>query len=199
MKEEQIKKFLARPYSWSQHSQFRDWDKEDWYQSYVLGIKKPSNKKMDFGSVVGKRIEKDPTYIPQLPRGGTMEYGITIKLTKDIELIGYMDQYFEDTKHLHEYKTSSSTGWSQEKVHQHGQLTYYCLLLKLAHKIKPEDVKIYLHHLHTCEGGDFSIKFASPFTLNTYETKRTTKDALMLGAEIIKIRKEMLQYILNHD
>lgn len=197
--EERIEQWKRRPYSWSQHQSFRDYDKEEWYSKYILGNPTPTNKRMLFGSAVGKRIETDPTYIPQLPRGGTMEYGITVKLNKDITLIGYMDQYFTETKHLHEYKTSSPTGWDQDKVHEHGQLTYYCLLLKLAHNIKSEDVTIYLHHMHTCETGDFSIGFCKPFTLNTYETKRTTKDALMLGAEIVKLRKEMESYILAHE
>ena len=196
-KKELIKKWKKRPYSWSQHSSFRDWDKEKWYNNYVLGIREPSNKRMDFGSAVGRRIESDPNYIPQLPRG-TMEYGITVKMGKT-ELVGYMDAYKPEDRHVHEYKTSAPSGWSQEKVEDHDQLTFYALLLMLAHDIKPEDIKITLHHLHTEEGGDFSIKFASPFTIDSYETKRDTKRVLMFGAEIIKQRKEMEEYIKNHD
>lgn len=196
-KKELIKKWKARPYSWSQHASFRDYSPEDWYQSYVLGIKKPSNRRMDFGSAVGKRIETDPTYIPQLPRG-IMEYGIEINMGK-IRLVGYMDAYKPEELEIHEYKTSAPTGWSQDKVDDHDQLTMYCLLLMLANNTKPEDVKINLHHLHTVESGDFSIKFASPFTIDTYETKRDTKRVLMFGAEIIKQRKAMEQYIKNHE
>ena len=198
MKKDLIKKWQKRPYSWSQHSSFRDYDKEEWYQSYVLGIKKPPNKKMEFGSLVGKRVESDPTYIPQLRRGGTMEYGITVTMG-DIELVGYMDQYFENEKHIDEYKTSGKDGWNKKKVDEHNQLDFYCLLLLLKHQIQPEDVTISLHHLHVCEGGDFSLKFCSPFTIDTYHTKRTTKQVLLFGAEIVKQRKEMLDYILNHE
>jgi len=146
-KKELIKKWKARPYSWSQHSQYRDYSPEDWYQSYVLGIKKPSNRRMDFGSAVGKRIESDPTYIPQLPRGH-MEYGINVKMGK-IELTGFMDSYKVEERHIHEFKTSSPSGWDQDKVDDHDQLTMYCLLLMLKENIKPEDVKITLHHQHT--------------------------------------------------
>lgn len=196
-KKDLIKKWKARPYSWSQHSQFRDYSHEEWYQSYVLGIKKPSNKRMDFGSAVGKRIESDPNYIPQLPRG-VMEYGVEVKMGK-IDLVGFFDSYNEGEIIIDEFKTSSPTGWSQDKVDEHDQLTMYCLLLMLKQNIKPEQVRIRLHHLHTEEGGDFTIKFASPFTIDTYETKRDTKRTLMFGAEIIKQRKEMEQYIKNHD
>lgn len=190
-----IKKWKKRPYSWSQHSAFRDYDKEEWYQSYALGIKKPSNKRMEFGSLVGKRIESDPTYIPQLPRG-EMEYGINVKMGK-IELVGYMDSYEPEIQTISEFKTSSKDGWSQEKVDKHNQLDFYCLLLMLKENIKPEEVKINLYHLVVEESGDFTIKFASPFTINTFRTKRTTKDILMFGAEIVKQRKEMELYILN--
>lgn len=198
-KEQLIKRWKARPHSWSQHSSFRDWDKEDWYQSYVMGIRKPSNKRMDFGSLVGKRIERDSNYIPMLPRGGTMEYGITVALNKDVELIGYMDQYFTETKSVEEYKTSSAKGWDQDKVDFHNQLDFYALLLKLKYKIKPEEITFNLYHMVTEEGGDFSIRFANPFTCNHYRTKRTTAQVLKLGAEIIRIRKEMETYILAHE
>lgn len=201
-KKERIEQWKKRPYSWSQHSSFRDYDKEEWYESYILGNKKPPNKRMIFGSQVGKRIETDPTYIPQLPRG-EMEYGIGQEGNEcylgKIPLVGFFDSYKPDIKTIDEFKTSGPTGWDQKKVDDHQQLDFYCLLLLLKHNIPPEDVKIRLHHMHTEEGGDFSIKFATPFTLKTYKTIRTTAQVLKFGAEIIKQRKQMEQYIKNHD
>lgn len=198
MKEEQIKKFLARPYSWSCHSAFRDYDRELWYSKYIFGIPTPSNRRMDFGKAVGQRIEKDPTYIPQLPREGILEYSVEVKMG-DVNLIGYMDSYCEEKKILNEFKTSGVNGWDQKKVDLHHQIDFYCLLLLLKNKTKPEEVTIRLHHLITEEGGDFTVKFATPFTLNSYSTKRTTKQVLIFGAEIVKQRKEMEQYIKNHE
>lgn len=196
-KQDLLKKALSRPFSWSQFSSFRDYDKDKWYQNYVLGFKEPPNAKMVFGSKVGKRIETDPSYIPQLPRN-TMEYEMKASIN-DIELIGYADSYNPETKELDEFKTSSPTGWSQKKVDAHDQLTFYALLLYLNNKTKPEDLTIRLHHLHTCEGGDFSIAFCKPFTIDTYTTKRTTEQVLMFASEIIRIRKEMEKYILAHE
>lgn len=195
-KEERIEQWRRRPYSWSQHQSFRDYNKEEWYSKYILGNPTPTNKRMAFGSAVGKRIETDPTYIPQLPRG-IMEYGIEVDMG-DIKLVGFMDAYEPVSKTINEYKTSSPTGWDQKKVDEHGQLTLYALLLMLKENIKPEELTIQLHHMHTEEAGDFTIKFASPFTIDTYETKRDTKRVLMFGAEIIKQRKEMEEYIKNH-
>lgn len=197
-KEDQLAQWKKRPYSWSQHSSFRDYDKEEWYQSYIKGNKKPGNKRMDFGSAVGKRIETDPKYIPQLPREGILEYPVEVMMG-DTALVGYMDAYCSDKKIINEFKTSNSTGWNQQKVDQHGQLHFYALLLMLKEEAKPEELTIRLHHLVTEESGDFSIRFASPFTINTYITKRTTRDCLLLGAEIIKQRKLMKEYILNHE
>ena len=144
LKKELIEKWKSRPYSWSQHSLFREYSKEGWYNKYILGIQPPENKRMIFGKLVGQRIETDPTYIPQLPRG-IMEYGIEVMMD-DIALVGYMDACDPETKTINEYKTSSPTGWDQDKVDNHGQLTLYCLLLLLKENISPEDVTIRLHH-----------------------------------------------------
>lgn len=200
-KQAQLKKFRARPFSWSQFSSFRDYDKEEWYNNYILGIKAPPNARMTFGSLVGKRIEKDPSYIPQLPRN-IMEYEMTATLKDkhgDFSLIGYADSYNPETKELDEFKTSSPTGWTQKKVDFHDQLTYYALLLYLRDKVKPEHLTIRLHHMHTCEDGSFNITFCKPFTLDTYTTKRTTRQVLMFASEILRVREEMELYILNHE
>lgn len=196
-KQAQLKKFRARPFSWSQFSSFRDYDKEEWYNNYILGVKAPPNARMTFGSLVGKRIEKDLSYIPQLKRGGVMEYEVKVKMG-DIELVGYMDQYFTETKEIHEYKTGGASSWNQKKVDSHQQLDFYSLLLYLRDKVKPEEISFNLFHLHTEEKGDFSIGFVKPFKLDHYTTKRTTKQIKLFGAEIIRIRKEMINYILEH-
>lgn len=196
-KQDLIKKVFSRPFSWSQFSSFRDYNKEKWYQNYVLGFKEPPNARMTFGSQVGKRIETDPTYIPQLPRG-IMEYELKATMN-DIELIGYADSYNPETKELDEFKTGGVSSWNKKKVESHDQLTFYALLLYLRNEAKPEDLTIRLHHMLTEEKGDFSIGFAKPFSLDTYTTKRTTRQVLMFASEILRVRKEMEEYILAHS
>jgi hypothetical protein len=68
----------------------------------------------------------------------------------------------------------------------------------LRHKVKPEDVTCTLHWLPTADKGDFTLGFRTPFKVHHFNTKRTTKDCLLMGAEIIKQRKEMEEYIKNH-
>lgn len=201
IKQLQLKKFRERPFSWSNFSAFRDYDRELWYSRYILNQKTPENSKMVFGKLVGKRIEKDLSYIPQLPRH-IMEYEMTATLKDahgDFSLIGYADSYNPETKELDEFKTSSPTGWTQKKVDSHDQLTYYALLLHLRDKVKPEHLTIRLHHMHTCEDGSFNIAFCKPFSLDTYTTKRTTRQVLMFASEILRVRKEMEEYILAHS
>lgn len=194
---EKIKKWKARPFSWSQISQFRDYDKEKWYEKYVLGKETPTNKEMAFGSAVGKRIETDPVYIPEVKREATMEYELKVKMG-DIELVGYADSYGEETKVLIEYKTGKGA-WTQKRVDDHDQITMYLLMLYLKYKTKPEDVKCHLYWLPTCERGDFSLAFCKPFKIHHFETKRTNKQVKLFGASIIKLRKEMEEFINRHQ
>ena len=58
-KQDLLKKVLSRPFSWSQFSSFRDYNKEKWYQNYVLGFKEPPNAKMVFDQKLAS-IETDP-------------------------------------------------------------------------------------------------------------------------------------------
>jgi hypothetical protein len=160
----------------------------------VLGEKTKTNVKMDFGSAVGKRLETDPDYMKNVPRQERMEHGVKVKMG-NIELYGVLDSYSPITNAIEEYKTSGEKGWDQKKVDSHDQITFYALLLYLEKGIKPETLSIRLHHLVTEEQGDFSIAFKKPFTHKVYKTKRTTKQVLQFGAEIIKVRKEMELYI----
>lgn len=190
----QIESWLNHPMSWSQIAQFRNYSKEGWYNKYILGIKDPPNKQMIFGSMVGKKLETDPTYLPEIPRQSTMEYKFTAKVN-DIELVGYADSYGDLT--IREYKTGK-TPWTQKKVDEHGQITMYALMEYLNEKIKPEDIKMSLHWIPTCEDENGEIQFVEPLVVQHFETKRTTKDVLLFAADILKLRQEMLEYAKKH-
>lgn len=197
LKEKQIEIFRKRAMSWSSIYSFINYPKEIWYARYILGEKTQPSKEMDFGKAVGSRLELDPTYIPEVPREKVMEYELHAKIG-DISLIGYADSYDEDTLTLREYKTGKAE-WTQERVDQHGQITMYISMLMLRDKVRPEDVTCTLHWLPTEDKGDFTLGFRKPFKVHHFTTKRTTKDCLLFCADIIKIRKEMEQYIKNHE
>lgn len=198
---EQIKKWKERPYSWSQHSSFT-WDPEQWYEKYILGEDQGASREMEFGKFVGGKLEKDPTFLPQIPRHSVMEYEFKCMFGK-IPVVGYADSFCDKTnKKLLEFKTGKTkNSWDQKKVDNHGQLTFYLLMNWLINKIKPEDVEVQLIWMPTQDNGDFSISFVEPIEQNikSFKTKRTMRDILKFGQEINEIYKKMELFALAHN
>lgn len=185
-----------RPVSWSCLSSW-EWNKNEWYEKYVLNVVQAPTPAMIFGNVVGESFCTDEPMVPDIVTYSHMEYELRPKLG-DINLVGFVDSYCPKDKLLREYKTSKNANrWSQKSVDEHGQLTMYALLLYLQDKVKPEELTIHLDHIPTVEGGDFQIEIADPVTINTFETKRTLTDILKFGDYITKTHKEMLEYTPN--
>ncbi len=186
-----MESFLKRSLSWSSISSFK-YDKEKWYDSYILGIKQTS-REMDFGSVIDKRIQKDPTFIPLLPRYPLMQHKMEV-MFGGIPLIGYPDGLDIDKPTLADFKTGK-VPWTKKRADETGQLTMYLLLLFITKKIKPEEFKCLIHWLPTQENGDFSISLVDENVFHTFETKRTMTDVLKFGNLINETHKEMVAFI----
>lgn len=198
-KQNKIEKFKARPLSWSSISSF-NYNSEEWYLNYIMGIKQPPNKEMLFGSKIGKLLETDPTYLPQIPRHSKMEHLFNV-MFGEIPLLGYADSFCDKShKLLLEFKTGKKK-WDQKRVDNHHQLTLYCLMNYITNKINPEDMDIRLVWMPTQENNDFSISFVEDIESNIkiFKTKRTMVDILKFGAEIMKTYKEMINYIESHE
>lgn len=196
-KEKAIADWLSRPYSWSQHCAFTQYGKEGWYKKYIEGTPTPTNKYMMFGSMIGKKLETDPTFLPSVPRQSVMEYAVEGEY-KGIKMVGYFDSFCPDVLIIEEFKCSRKYGWSQGKVDKHNQLTFYVMLLGLKYKTKPKDISINLHHLETMLDENEEVILSDPFTLKSYSTKRTNKQIQEFKKEIIQVRKEMLEYAIAH-
>lgn len=192
-----FKQFLEdRPLSYSSISSF-EWDKEKWYRTYILNERQQS-KEMDFGSYVDKKIQDDPTFIPSLPRYPHMQWEGKVVFNK-IPLIGKLDGVDFNKKILIDYKTGKKE-WDQKRIDEHEQLTFYALLVYVIKKIKPEDFVYKIHWLPTKETGDFVIDFRDdPVVPITFESKRTMKDILLYGTKIMRIVKEMEQFVKNKE
>jgi len=192
-----IYEFLKnRPLSWSAISSF-EYDPSQWYESYILG-KRSSSREMEFGSMIGKKLETDPTFLPMIERHSKMEHPFNVVFNK-IPLVGYADTFCDKTnKKLGEFKTGKKA-WNQKRVDEHGQLTMYCLMHYITHKVKPEDVDITLVWMPTQDNGDFSISFVEPIEKNIkiFKTKRTMMQILAFGSRINKVIKEMEDYVNN--
>lgn len=182
--------------SWSSMNAFESYDKEKWYNQFVLGIRSPMNPAMKAGIVIGERLATDPNYLPEVHRPEIYEYSLMAKFGS-INLIGHMDGWSPKTKSLLEYKTTQNKDkWNQKSVDAHGQLDFYCMLLWLNHKIRPEDVKIRLISIPVEMDGSFEVTRSSD-PIAVFPTKRTMVDLLRFGARIKKTYKEMQQYVIH--
>ena len=184
---------MNRPLSWSAISSF-EYDKEQWYRTYVLGIKQ-SSRELDFGSKIDQRIQDDPTFLPKLPRYPLMQHEMRATLL-GIPLIGKPDGLDLDVCILADYKTGKKA-WDQKRTDETGQLKMYLLLVWLTQQIPPERFTCLIHWLPTMEMGDFSIRLKGT-KVYTFETKITMQDILQFGVRIKKTYAAMQEYAKNH-
>lgn len=193
MSSEFIKRFHDRPMSWSQISSF-EYSPAQWYDIYVLG-KKQESKELTFGSIIDKKIQDDPKFMPSLPRYPHMQYKMKV-MFDGVPLVGLPDGLDLDKYLLADYKTGKKA-WDQKRADETGQLTMYLLLLYISKKLPPEKFKCYIHWLPTEERGDFSIDLIKDCKPITFETKRTMTDVLLFGLRIKKVIKDMEEYLLT--
>ena len=95
-----VNRFITRPLSYSQLSAW-EYDKEDWYNRYILNIPFLGNPATAFGSVVGDSIGTPNSLVPNLVPPGVKEYELSATLGA-IRVIGFADHFCPKTKVLHE-------------------------------------------------------------------------------------------------
>lgn len=196
-----LAKWRARAYSFSQHSSW-EWNPEQWYARYILGLEGIATPELSFGKTFAQAAEARTPLAP-ITLLETVEKKYSTHLD-DIELIGYADTYAP--LRIGEFKTGVNP-WSQQKVDDTKQLTFYCLMEWLIDKVKPGDIALFLEWVPTKkiprDNGDFSgfdydIAFASdPPEVRHFITARSMRDILMLATEIKATRKEMEKYAIH--
>lgn len=198
MKTFDIHTFLkTRPLSWSAMSSF-EYDPEQWFQAYPMGIKQPTSPEMAFGSVFGKSAEIGKPLAP-VTLLAKMEHPFAFMFGK-IPMIGYADTFDPVFKsHIGEYKTGVKE-WTQKRVDEHGQITFYALGNYTLDKVRPEDCAFFLEWIPTKKvwaknGLSYGIAFRDtpPMPIH-FDTKRTMKDLLQFGQRINRTVKEMEIY-----
>jgi hypothetical protein len=190
-----IQEFLEkRPLSWSAISSF-EYSKDQWYRSYILGEKQTS-KEMDFGKVIDQRFQDDPTFLPTIPRGETLQLKLSTTFSK-IPLIGVPDIIsIEKDPMIGDLKTGRKA-WDQRRADETGQLTFYSLLVYLNYKLKPEDFRFFIYWVPTMETEDFKVDFKGT-DVHIIETKRTMSDLLKFGQRIKDTVNAMDEYIKRY-
>jgi len=193
-----IEQFRQRPLSWSSISSF-EWDREEWYQKYIMGQQSIESVEMKFGKDFALSIEDGSCSVKDL-----MDNLETKKEHKfhvmfgEIPLVGFADAFCDKTfKKLNEVKTGKKE-WDQKRVDEHRQIDMYLLMNFITNKVKPEDVECTLFWLPTKDNGDFSISFVEPITVHKFKTKRTMRDILVFSAYVRNIYVEMINFIHNH-
>lgn len=206
--------------SWSYFSSFRDYDKEEWYQHYILGKPTATNPEMEFGNKAGKSFCTNNPLAP-VTRYAIMEHEVRIKSLNGIKLLGFLDSYRKDSNEveyikpdgtikkfelilnrgIREYKTGKKTKpWTQKRVDQHDQITFYCLLVYLSEGIRPEELDIHLDWYPTVRDEKYKVQFVPDIENNikTFKTTRTLAQIIKFDNEIAKVYKEMQVYVANH-
>lgn len=192
----QLTKFLLRPLSYSSLSSW-EWDKEQWYSSYILGIRSTS-KQMTFGSIIDQKIQSDPLFMPNLPRYEHMQYKMT-GIFSGIPLVCIADGVnLTKSYDVADYKTGVKP-WTSKRAKDTKQLDMALLLLYINKKISPEKVALCIHWLPTTEDAEDTMKLISETEFVTIKTKRTMQDILNFGVYLKKTREKMIKYIENHE
>lgn len=220
-----------RPMSWSAISSF-EWNPKQWHDKYVIhgkclrddpekGIcamcvvagfadpECPVVKKtieLVFGSMVDKKIQDDPTYLPHVVRYPILQHEMSMTF-ENIPMIGFADTYreewsegpydFHESPALRDYKTGRKP-WTQKRADETGQLTLYAFFLYKMEKIRPEDVEFYIDWLPT-HIKDGQIEFLNEGEVVTFRTKRTMQDVLEFGSRIKRTWALMEEFATRYE
>lgn len=191
-----IIRFIKRPLSYSQLASW-EYSKEDWYRNYILGERSPASAEMLAGTHIGDQIGTDTCPLG-LCNVGTKEYKLE-GMVDDIRLVGYIDIYNPDTKHLHENKTSpNAKRWCQRKADEHGQLTMYALMLEQQDGVPPEEITMYLNFVPLRLAGVTYTTY-NPVQWKQYETRRTSEQVNAYKDYIRQTVADMHEYIHTVD
>lgn len=200
---------LKRPLSYSAISSFK-WNPSQWHSKYVLKEIPEITPELEFGSMIDKRIQDDPQFLPQLIRYPILQHEMRC-MFGDIPLLGFADTFvpansrhislkgdvFYKNPAIRDYKTGRQP-WTQKRADETGQLTMYLLMLWLQHKIRPEDVECYIDWLPT-HYVDNKIAFIEPVEIHTFKTKRTMSQVLMFAQDIKDVWAEMEEFAQRQE
>lgn len=186
----------TRPVSWSAIGSF-EWNPEEWYQKYILGIKEPPSPAMLFGTKVGQELASNPKFMPDVLRYPQFEKELRAEIS-GINIIGSLDSFDPETKAFYEYKTSSNKNkWTFKSVKEHGQILMYMLMIWINFQIDPSEIKCSLFYIPVLEvNGKMKL---SNLPNKPFPVSHTKVEALKFGVYIKKTAAAMEAYVRNHE
>lgn len=199
-KEQALKKLRSTELHWSSISSFR-YSKTRWFENYMLG-KRQTSPQLTFGSYIDLKLQKDPTFLPTVPRYERMQHCMKgVKFGK-LTLGGTPDGIDVNRKQkvLADFKTGV-VAWDHKRTRETGQLLMYALLLYLTEGLKPEDFVYRIHWLRTekeIKSIKTTIRFPKDMIPQTFECKHTMREVLAFGSYINKTFAEMEQFVATY-
>lgn len=132
-----------RPYlSWSSMTLFEK-NRDAWIRHYVLDQPLFTSNRMSFGKKIAEGLEdgdgdEDVQFLLTfIPKYSKREFEINIK--DKLPLMGKLDSFDPRKLRIREYKTGTEA-WTQNKVDNHGQITFYALMVYLKYKKMPSEI-----------------------------------------------------------
>lgn len=174
---------------------------------YIYWLADETNPRMTLGKQVAEMVERDDpnedpvmehlrVFLPQYP---LREFAVEA-MFNGIKLVGKPDGIDLDRKIVGEDKTGVS--WSQQMAdcvdpfspyYKNGaQLTWYALLLHLSRGWRPEDIRFQLNWMPTIWNEGEMPKPTGH--IETFETRRTTRDIFDMGKDISDTWKAIGRY-----
>jgi len=145
-----------------------------------------------------ENIKSNPEFIAKL-QDMAFDFGSEME-TKMISFIDwvcilwYADNTTADWKKLKEFKTGK-TPWTQEKVDNHGQLDFYCLMTYLEKGYFPEDVE--LTWFETKDDSEGGITVTGKIKTFKYDVEKNKERILARKEKLPKIFKDIMQAQLD--
>ena len=182
---------LPREYlSWSQMSLFKR-SPEQYRRYYILGEERGTTPEMEYGKRLADVLEKGDDgkdilisgLYSLLPKYKIPEKELTAE-AGGIKLLGKLDSYNPETHDFYEYKTGK-VPWTKRRADNHGQLTFYAMLIYLNYKVLPK-MKLIWAETEWDNG-----EIIATGRIKEFPTKRSLADILRFMADIQKIAKKI--------
>ena len=187
-------------FSYLSWSKFDLWQKSksSFIKRYIYG-ESLDNKYLRFGKKIAEGLEDRDTktksecvnwarQVIPCPKEREKEYFVNIE---GVPIYGKLDG--QDTGIIHEYKTGKNK-WTQKMVDNHGQLTFYAMMMWKKTGKLPDKIFLYWLQTYEDENGEMKLAKLDPVI---FQTKRTITDIAMIIPKIKRTWKEINSINLN--
>ncbi len=169
---------------------------QKWIEQYIYGQKNRINRGMAFGKTMADALEKDESSgdvlldltIEQIPKFEIMDQPFTSHIKtgkKTIQIHCRPDTMKKDMSAFKEYKTGQGE-WTQKKVDENGQITFYATGMYLKTGKIPNDIELVHVMTEKEDEGALDARIRATGDIKRYKTVRTTAQVLNMMVRMKK-------------